>query len=104
MQGDGRRALAASIVRRVHIFQAIDAERDRQEALRAAGRFAHTCASPNMADGDKLACLGEEFGEVAKALLQLHGTGSTTDATMELRKELIEVAAVAVAWVEALDV
>jgi len=45
--------------------------------------------------------LTEEVGEAAKAVLQLdfeHG-----DTREELRNELIQVAAVAVAWVEALD-
>jgi NTP pyrophosphatase (non-canonical NTP hydrolase) len=41
--------------------------------------------------------LGEEYGEVCKAVLE-HGWLSA-----ELRKELIQVAAVAVAWVEQID-
>jgi hypothetical protein len=41
------------------------------------------------------AVLGEEFGEVCKAVLE--------GQTAELRTELIHVAAVAVAWVEELD-
>ena len=39
--------------------------------------------------------LSEEVGEVAKAILE--------EGAVELRKELVSVAAVAVAWVELLD-
>jgi hypothetical protein len=39
--------------------------------------------------------LGEEHGEVAKDVLERNGGG--------LREELVQVAAVAVAWLEALD-
>ena len=64
-------------------------ERGRQEQLHAP----RTCANPEMSEGDKLAVLVEEVGEVAKALLE--GPG--------LRDELVHVAAVAVAWVESID-
>lgn len=43
------------------------------------------------------AVLGEEFGEVCKAQLE---NGELSD---ELRTELVQVAAVAVAWVEQID-
>lgn len=46
-------------------------------------------------DLDWLPILAEEFGEVAKAILE--------KKPGEVRKELIEVAAVAIAWVEAID-
>ena len=67
-------------------------ERDRQERLVLVGKFSQTCADPEMPTDLKLACLGEEFGEVCRALL---GEG-------DLRTELVEVAAVAVAWAESL--
>lgn len=41
--------------------------------------------------------LGEEYGEVCKEVLELGIYNG------KLRKELIEVAAVAVAWIEAID-
>jgi NTP pyrophosphatase (non-canonical NTP hydrolase) len=44
------------------------------------------------------AILGEEVGEVHRALLKQDGERSG-----DLRHELVQVAAVAVAWVEALD-
>ena len=49
-------------------------------------------------DGVWLALIGEEFGEVARALLERRGEGLG-----QARKELIQLAAGAVAWVEALD-
>lgn len=44
-----------------------------------------------------LAVLAEEFGEVANAIIE-HDKGDA-----ELRAELVQVAAVALAWVDALD-
>lgn len=44
--------------------------------------------------------LGEEFGEVCKAANELHWSGAPFD---DLRMELIQVAAVAVSWVERID-
>lgn len=71
-------------------------ERCRQEQLKAEGQFRHTCADLEMDNATRLAVLGEEFGEVCKELQD----GGTVE---NLRKELIQVAAVAVAWVEAID-
>jgi NTP pyrophosphatase (non-canonical NTP hydrolase) len=46
------------------------------------------------------AILGEEVGEVANAILE----GTFSDAPLaHVRDELVQVAAVAVAWVEAID-
>ncbi len=91
-------------------------ERIRQEKLREEGKFLFTCASPHMPESEKLAVLAEEFGEVAKettdviiALAKLKATGDTTfnqrirARKQATRKELIQVAAVAMAWIEALD-
>lgn len=70
-------------------------ERDRQKALLEDGLIHVDMASIEIAQGDKLAILVEEVGEVAKALNE----GVTIK---ELRAELVQVAAVAVAWVESL--
>jgi len=87
---------------RLTIFNDISTERERQEDLKAAGKFTFTLADPEGA-GNKPAVLGEEFGEVYCAAL--NAAGSSTDAPErgDLRKELIQLAACAVAWVEALD-
>lgn len=65
-------------------------ERERQDATwnRSPGVWPGS-------DGEKVAVLGEEFGEVCRALLEAEGPE-------RLRAELIQVAAVAVAWAETL--
>lgn len=83
-----------------HVLNDVARERLRQETLKAEGRFRHTCADRGMDDGEKLACLAEEFGEVAKAML--HRRMLVRDGGGDLREELIHVAAVAVAWAESL--
>lgn len=86
-----------------NVLCAIYIERARQERLRAEGKFPATCATPDgLSPEGKLAVLAEEFGEVAR-----HVTEQLIDPTRlekrKLRKELVEVAAVCVAWAEALD-
>jgi hypothetical protein len=90
------------------IFNDVNKERERQEELKKQGRFEFTCADVEMRDSEKALALGEEFGEVCKAVLERsclsHDTTNTSPWKNEaLRKELIQVAAVAVAWVECLD-
>ena len=91
-------------------------ERYRQEKLKEDGKFLFTCASPSYSDLAKFAVLGEEYGEVAKEVVEM---GITVDkyqaenAVMpphrtlhyleRIRKALIQIAAVCVAWCEALD-
>jgi NTP pyrophosphatase (non-canonical NTP hydrolase) len=55
---------------------------------------------PNHRPFEWIAILGEEFGEVCKAALEVR---FDMDAYSDYRKELIEVIAVAVAAVENLD-
>lgn len=86
----------------VRIFGDIIDERRRQDQLRDSGRFTHTCADDGQTDFARLATLGEEFGEACGAAAQ--AAGACTDrTTADLRKELIQVAAVAVAFLENLD-
>ncbi len=90
----------------VDIFQGMDniwddvmIERLRQEALRSSGKFKATCATlgeHQMNDHQCLAVLGEEFGEVARAI-------NENDSKIHLREELVQVAAVCVAWIERID-
>lgn len=79
------------------ISGAIDTERAYQAST---WDRAHTwgwgdCSSPDVAEPVKLAVLTEELGEVARAMLD----GDRDD----LRRELVQVAAVAVAWLEGLE-
>ena len=82
--------------------EAIYRERGRQEELKAQGRFAYTCADPEMTHPERLAVLGEEFGEACHEVNEGIGAGRAVN-TKKLRKELIQVAAVCVGWIEALD-
>ena len=74
----------------------IDAERRRQqEKWGGSHLWGHgDCSSTGVSDSIKLAVLLEEVGEAARAFL---------DRDVEaMRDELVQVAAVAVAWLEAL--
>ena len=82
----------------IDILISVQHERLRQEQLKAAGKFTKTCAD-NMPNAERLVVLAEEFGEVAREVCEsLEGK-----PTPNLRTELIQVAAVCVAWVEGLD-
>jgi hypothetical protein len=70
----------------------IFAERQRQNELFITGKLPFKCDDPKWGNGVKLPVLIEEVGEVAMAM-QGHGN---------LRRELIQVAAVAAAWAESL--
>jgi NTP pyrophosphatase (non-canonical NTP hydrolase) len=87
------------------VLRLIDAERDRQERLITEGRIPWNCADPAIDDDRKLAVLTEEIGEVAKAILWIRDPDAfdLDLRTLELRDELVQVAAVSVAWLEALD-
>jgi hypothetical protein len=100
------------------IYTQIAMERSRQEELKRSGKFLWTCASSGVSYEKKLAVLGEEFGEVSNLVVE-HGIATDKYAAdpslqsmpahrqdhfrKELIKELIQVVAVCVAWVEALD-
>ena len=75
------------------IFRAIDEERGRQDA-----KFGDQRSNDPTRWS---AILSEECGEVAMAALRLEDVGTVMSRT-ELREELVQVAAVAVAWIEAL--
>lgn len=81
------------------VLNEIGKERVRQESLKREGRFKHTLADRGMDDGEKLAAICEEVGEVGRALL---GNRMLVQDGGNLRKELIQVAALAVAWVESI--
>lgn len=82
---------------RVDIYDAIDAERDRQmEKWAGEHDWGYgDCSSIGVDEPVKVGVLTEELGEVARAMLDGNRTG--------LRAELVQVAAVAVAWLEALE-
>jgi hypothetical protein len=101
-------AFAATPKATYDVLEDIALERERQEEIgrtkRAAGIDWRSCADPDMAGGDgtRYLVLGEEVGEVANAVLEA-GYGNSASDDAHLREELVQVAAVAVAWVEAID-
>lgn len=70
------------------VLRYIREERDRQDDLWGSGR--------QMSEANWYLILGEEVGEVAEALLD----GKTKE---EVRAELVQVAAVAVCWLESME-
>ncbi len=80
-------------MKRADIYYAIDAERNRLEEVHGDS----SAASRRVPDAVKVAILTEEVGEVACAVLD--GDAGSPD---DLRRELVQVAAVAVAWAECL--
>lgn len=111
-----RAAQPAERIRRDRVVSqaltAIVLERIRQEEIgdrkRDAGIAWLSCADPAMDGGDfaRFTVLGEEVGEVGRAVLETTYalTANLRDAYLrDLRKELVQVAAVALAWIEAVD-
>lgn len=83
------------------VLAEIQQERIRQQRLRDAGRFKYTLADvPGPDDGFKLACVLEELAEVGKCILGR----DVQDGDGDMRTELIHVAALSVAWIEAIDI
>jgi NTP pyrophosphatase (non-canonical NTP hydrolase) len=77
------------------IMREIWDERARQDALQASGKFDYTCATKGVDLNRKMTILLEEVGEVAHAINE-----KDNDSLVE---ELIQVAAVTVAWLESLE-
>lgn len=80
-------------------------ERARQEAKCAAKRAEgfpwRSLADPLCTDERRIATLGEEFGEVCREISDAGGDGR--EPGPNLRVELIQLAALAVAWIEHID-
>lgn len=87
---------------RDRVVAAIASERIRQEQLREAGRFTHTAHTDGISDTTRLAILMEEVGELAGEVLGSEGVAFDRGAGDNLRKELLHVATVSVAWLERL--
>ena len=87
------------------IYADIITERARQERLLVERGWKWSMATPGIDHSLKLMPLMEEVGEVAHAVRVAQGfevAGNSHD-NHGLRAELIQVAACAVAWVEALE-
>ncbi len=97
----------------VRVFCNVLGERVRQEELLKAGKFNWSCANVHykrplsgemstIAPESKLAVLAEEIGEVSRIVCDSLPDEGVLDRK-KLREELVQVAAVCVAWCEALD-
>ena len=99
-------------------LMAVVRERLRQDELVRAGKFSWNCAFDGPTYSEKLAVLMEEVGEVAREVTEHIITRDKYAADEKLRvmpehreehfrerlkKELVQVAAVCVAWIEAID-
>ncbi len=86
-------------------LEAVAAERDRQEAKcaekRAEGEDWRTCADPLCTDDIRLAVITEEFLEVVKEINDARA--EHRDPGPNLLVELVQLAAVSVAWAEHLS-
>jgi hypothetical protein len=69
---------------------------ERNRAIDKHG-FENTALNPKVSNEVKLVILAEEFGEVARAMT--YDNGSVED----LKKELVQVASVAMLWRESLE-
>ena len=89
---------------RMEVLRDIVNERNRQEELKAKGKFPATCADNTITDETKCAVLTEENGEVARVLCERACNPLSPEGDDDhLYTELIQVAAVACAWCEALQ-
>lgn len=77
-----------------HVSELVFLERQRQKRLKEQGKFPFTPDEDGASDDYCLRVLVEEVGEVAKSLQE------DPDSTID---ELIQVAAVAMAWAERLS-
>lgn len=83
----------------IAILDMVATERGRQEFLKTQGKFAYTCADAEMTHSECMTVLAEEAGEVAHEVNEGIGPDRYVDKR-RLLKELIETAAVSVAWAE----
>lgn len=86
------------------VIQRIAAERIRQRGLLRDGQILFDCASPVVSLDRKLRVLVEEVGEVAEAIDVQEWRPRCKRTAALVQAELVQVAAVAVAWLESLEV
>jgi hypothetical protein len=91
---------------RAAVMMDVSEERDRQERLKYEGRFKFTCADSEMSLAEKMTVIGEEYGESCRATLEataLSEDRNFYNAREQLRTELVQLAACAVAAIECID-
>lgn len=82
------------------IYGEIQHEVARQVLLQEQGRFTHTPKDSGVPDFVKFGMLAEEFGEVARCVLANARLVQEDASVDNLHEELVQVAAIAVAWLE----
>lgn len=90
----------------LEVFAKIAAERQRQRELFHAGKISFSCQSVLPDPNRKLRVLMEEVGEVAQELDRLEQCRDKRAERFvleDLEAELVQVAAVATAWLESLQ-
>lgn len=81
----------------------VSRERVHQLRLKAEGRFDYTASDIEVSETLKLLMIQEEVGEVARNIMARAGIVTDGDPTTEaLVKELVQVAALSLAFVEGL--
>lgn len=86
------------------VLNDIQYERERQFKLKEEGRFKYTPSDDELHDGERYWMIAEEMGEVSRNCLarkMLVTDGEISDAA--LYKELCQVAALSLAWMQRLD-
>ena len=96
--------LQALHLNQTDIAQRIADERIRQQELFAQRRHAYRVDDPAIDWPRKLRVLVEEVGEVANAIDQWEANPRSKQAKAHFITELVQVAAVCVAWLESLEV
>jgi hypothetical protein len=86
------------------VLDLVERERERQEDLKAAGKFKYSCADAELSDAECLAVLVEEVGEAGHEVNECIQKPRDLAALQRLQAELIQSAAVAVAWCERLQI
>jgi len=87
----------------IRIYGEIEHEVSRQVLLQEQGRFQHTPKDSDLPDTSKFGMLAEELGEVARCVLANAGLVQEKPSMVNLREELVQVAAIAIAWLESPD-
>lgn len=83
----------------IAILDMVATERGRQEFLKSQGKYAYMCSDAEITHSECMTVLAEEVGEIAHEVNE--GIGPNRDIDKRrLLKELIQTAAVAVAWAE----
>ena len=82
--------------RRESLLEAIRWERERTEKLVFYGTYPYSLADPEAPNEFRLASLIEELGHVARNVAMNNGAA-------EMQRNLVQLAASAVAWAESLD-